>query len=610
MKLERDIQESDMKHLTMLDASYLGITSLEGLEKAVNLEVLFLYSNKIQDISPLAGLTKLFLLDLEDNQVKNISALSKLSELYILSLAYNPIGNIQPLSELTSLEGLLLHNTEISDITILANMLNLTYITLADTSIDFSPDSAVWDLLNVWKEAGVYVDVLEEDYFEPLELFLYGATEQSISASWWYYSENEEDYEKEYLYKIYVNGTIYKETIETELTILGLDPLKDYIIKVEMYNTNGNLLHETFDMAQTLAPPTGDIVNIPDKGLKEAIRSELGLHFINREIQQSDMERLEYLYAGWMKIKNLTGIHYATNLSYLDLSGNEIKDLSPLKGMESLEALILSGNMITDITPLKGLNIYWLDLSDNPITDISGLSGLEYLEMLNLHFTNITDISVLLDLAYLWEVTLFDIEGLTFEEGSPELEVVEKLRSLGVNVYLSEEDYYGPYPYTIEVVDITENTIEIEWTYEWEEEVDYYEVLLDGEVIDSTDESSYIYTDLEPDTTYELTIIPMDYEGYGLEYMSITASTLPASEEPVEEDDPKEEEEKEDKTPVVVKPVDKEKNKTDKKPATDKKKGNMLPFTATNTLNYILIGLALLMVGGAGFWWTRRRVVA
>ncbi|MCG1021522.1 leucine-rich repeat domain-containing protein [Sutcliffiella horikoshii] len=606
MKLDREIRESDMEHLTMMDASSLGIISLKGLEKAVNLEFLFLSSNSITDITPLAGLTKLFFLDLEENKIKSITPLNNLKELYFLGLANNPITNLQPLAGLTNLEGLFLHNTEITDISILENLLNLTFVTIADTKIDFSPGAPVWELLNVWAEAGVYVDVLEEDYFEPLELYLYGVTEQSISASWWYYSENEKDYEKEYTYKVYVNDKLYKETKMTELTIVGLDPVKDYIIKVEMYDPSGKLLYDTFEMAQTLAPPTGDVVNIPDEGLREAIRLELGLQSINREIQQSDMERLEYLFAGWMDIKKLNGLEHAVNLYDLALTGNHIQDLSPLKGLQSLESLNLSDNLITNIKPLHGLYLYMLDLSDNPLTDISSLSGLLDLQFVYLHNTKITDISVLLELDYLWEVTLFGIEGLTFEEGSPELEVVEKLRALGVMVYLSEEDYYGPNPLTIDLVDVTESTIEIEWTYKWNADVDYYVILLNEEVIDITDATSYTYTDLEADTTYDLAIAPAvnyEEEEYWLYYESITATTLPATEKPVEK-------EKEDKTPVVVKPVDKDKNKTDNKPTPVTKKGNKLPFTATNTLNYILVGLALLMIGTAGFWWTRRRVVA
>ncbi|MGD6870958.1 leucine-rich repeat domain-containing protein [Sutcliffiella horikoshii] len=610
MNLDREIRESDMQHITMLDASSLGLTSIKGLEKAVNLEILFLFDNSIQDLSPLAGLTKLFMLDVEENNITDINPLSNLNNLYILGLGNNPITKIDALAGLTNLEGLFLHNTQISDISALTDLINLTFVTLADTNVDFSPESLAWDLLNVWADAGVYVDVLEEDYFEPFELEFYNTTEQSISLGWWHYTENEEDYDKEYLYKVYVNDVLYEETYMNEMTILGLEPSKDYIIKVEMYDEDGtSLLYENFDMTQTLALPTGDIITIPDSGLNEAIRQQLGLQELDREIYQSDMERLEYLYASWMGIKKLDGIEHAVNLLDLDVSGNEIKDLSPLKGMDSLYSLSLSDNLVTDISALKDLYISYLDLSENPISDISGLTGLADLEILYLHYTNITDISVLLELDYLWEVTLFGIEGLTFEEGSPELAIVEQLRELGLTVNLTEDEFHGPYPYTLEVVDVTESTIEVEWSYEWADEVDHYQVLLDGEVVDITNDTSYLFTDLMSDMLYNIVIIPVDVEGWEMDYFEIDASTLPAEEQPVDEED--ENEEEENTPPVVVKPVDgKDKNPTVKQPASDTKKGNKLPVTATNTLNYILIGLVMLVVGAAGVWFARRKVVA
>ncbi|MGD7052912.1 leucine-rich repeat domain-containing protein [Sutcliffiella horikoshii] len=611
MNLDREIRESDMEHLTMLDASSLGLTSIKGLEKAVNLEILFLYDNSIEDLSPLAGLTKLFMLDVEENNITNVNPLSNLTNLYILGLGNNPITKIDALAGLTNLEGLFLHSTQISDISPLANLINLTFVTVADTNVDFTTESSAWDLLNAWADAGVYVDVLEEDYFEPFELEFYNTTEQSISLGWWYYTDNDEDYEKEYLYKVYVNDVLYEETNMTELTILGLEPSKDYIIKVEMYDEDGTtLLYENYDMAQTLALPTGEIVKIPDSGLNEAVRYQLGLHELDREIYQSDMERLEYLFASWMGIKKLDGIEHAVNLLDLDISANEIKDLSPLKGMESLYSLTLSDNLITDISALKDLYISYLDLSENPISDISGLSRLSDLENLYLHHTNITDISVLLELDYLWEVTLFGIEGLTFEEGSPELAIVEQLRELGVTVYLTEDEFHGPSPYTLEVIDVTDSTIEVEWTYEWADEVDHYQVLLDGEVVDITNDTFYLFTDLMSDTLYNIAIIPVDVDGWEMDYFEIDASTLPAEEQPVDEEEDNEEKEEDKTPPVVVKPGDKDKQPTVEKPSKETNKGNKLPVTATNTLNFILIGLVMLVVGAAGFWLARRRVAA
>ena len=54
---DADITVANMEELTTLDASSQEITDLTGLESAVNLEDLFLDSNSIVDISPLASLT-------------------------------------------------------------------------------------------------------------------------------------------------------------------------------------------------------------------------------------------------------------------------------------------------------------------------------------------------------------------------------------------------------------------------------------------------------------------------------------------------------------------------------------------------------------------------
>ncbi|MGE5294991.1 MAG: leucine-rich repeat domain-containing protein, partial [Solirubrobacterales bacterium] len=54
-----DPTPTDMLNLTSLDAGSLEIQSLVGLEYAANLTDLRLRFNRIQDISPLAGLTNL-----------------------------------------------------------------------------------------------------------------------------------------------------------------------------------------------------------------------------------------------------------------------------------------------------------------------------------------------------------------------------------------------------------------------------------------------------------------------------------------------------------------------------------------------------------------------
>ena len=59
--------KKDLESLTELDASYQGIKTLDGLERAVNLEYLDLDNNTINNLKPLENLTKLTSLYLKDN---------------------------------------------------------------------------------------------------------------------------------------------------------------------------------------------------------------------------------------------------------------------------------------------------------------------------------------------------------------------------------------------------------------------------------------------------------------------------------------------------------------------------------------------------------------
>ncbi|NOR44295.1 MAG: hypothetical protein GQ534_01820 [Candidatus Delongbacteria bacterium] len=84
-------------------------------------------------------------------------------------------------------------------------------------------------------------------------------------------------------------------------------------------------------------------------------------------------------------MKNLNGIEFFKDISYLDLKSNKISDISNLWYLEKLEELHLSDNKIFGIFGLSNLkNLRILDLSNNNIDDISDLTYLNKLEYLNL----------------------------------------------------------------------------------------------------------------------------------------------------------------------------------------------------------------------------------
>ena len=122
-----------------------GNELLENLSqiKFDNLEKLYLYTNKINDISPIKEMnfTSLMALDLTNNSIENIYPLEKkdLRHLEILNLGKNKISDIEPLKNLNCMNLKILHleNNKIEDITPLSfqNFISLEELYLNNNRI-------------------------------------------------------------------------------------------------------------------------------------------------------------------------------------------------------------------------------------------------------------------------------------------------------------------------------------------------------------------------------------------------------------------------------------------------------------------------------------------
>ena len=181
------------------------------------------------------------------------------------------------------------------------------------------------------------------------------------------------------------------------------------------------------------------VVDIPDPNLRAAVRDALILP-ADASITQADMNRLTELDVRDQGIANLTGLEFATNLTFLQLQANRIEDISPLANLTQLTELHLGGNRIEDIGPLANLtqltvlrlnenfriedirplaNLTQLrraDLDRNEIVDVRPLAHLANLESLDLRVNRITDISPLANLRLLAELRL---DGNQIEDISP-----------------------------------------------------------------------------------------------------------------------------------------------------------------------------------------------
>ena len=153
----------------------------------------------------------------------------------------------------------------------------------------------------------------------------------------------------------------------------------------------------------------GEGITIPDANLRAVIEDSLN-KARGEAITAAEMATLTRLEAPNSRVRDLTGLEYATELTVLNLgyvltngnrvNSNSISDLSPLSGLTKLTELNLFRNTIADLSPLSNLTeLIELDLSGNVyISDLSPLSGLAGMRTLQLYSNNISDLSPLSNL--------------------------------------------------------------------------------------------------------------------------------------------------------------------------------------------------------------------
>ncbi|WP_010677061.1 leucine-rich repeat domain-containing protein [Bacillus timonensis] len=602
----RDIYIDDMERLTSLDAGYLEIKDLTGIESATNLVDLTLSGNEIKDLTPIKNLINLSFLDLDENQISTIKNLANLKSLDTVFLAYNDLDEIDTLLELP----------------------NLTHVTVyGNYGLDLSKGSSDMAVIQKLQERDVYIEWSDIEH----EIVVTDVTESTVEFDINFF-EVVENIKK---YLVYVNGEEVGETPVSKpfYKLTGLDPLSEIDITVEGVDEDGFVWGSAYAYVKTPPTPSGKSVQFNDPALEEAIKE--ALHINSREIVESDLSILTALDASERGITDLKGLEFATNLEELHLDSNAISSLKPLKGLTELTYLSLAENEIVDISPLKNLtNLEFLGLDGNEIVDIGVLSSFTNLSYLTLQRNKIKDITSLenlnieiLDLSY---NEISDISSLLKLENlllvmllKNPLDLTEGSRTLAIIHELEEKEVLVLYEYLdISVDNVSDSEIELSWepvTSDGFEDFTY-SVFVDGEVVEEEmKETTYLFSDLEPETEYTIEIIGFDENNEERFIYGTTKVTTSAMvEEPGDETDP---EEGEAPSTPVEQPADdkdevttpgKEINKDDKPKQTnnksDKKNDDKkLPKTATNNYNILLVGLLLLGVGITAFFATRKK---
>ncbi|MGD6776263.1 leucine-rich repeat domain-containing protein [Sutcliffiella horikoshii] len=492
----RDLYQSDLEKLVRLEAQDYGIESLEGIDQARNLEVLYLNENLIKDIAPLSTLESLRHLDLTNNPIQDISSLVEMSGLEGLNLSSTELTNIEPLLELQNLDWVYIINT---------------------FSLDKSEDTKTWEVIQTLMDRGVYVDY--ENYIEYwMDVYLGETTNSSAEVTW--VADGNIDASH---FNVYLDGDLI-DSVQDEYSYMveGLEPDNEYTIDVEAMDASGNHLHTStiWVYIQYSSVGTGDPVEFQDENLEDIVRWNLGVH--DRDITTGDMEGLTYLHASYADITSLEGLQFAINLEVLDLIYNNITDLSQLAELTSLTNLSIMGNQVSDLSSLSELiDLQYLDADYNNITDLSALKKLQQLETLWLNENPISDLNVLLELSGLQNVYIWDIVA-EITEGSDNYEVVNSLINNGVYVdYKGYQMEFSAYEFLI-----TENEIGLEWsTNVSEENIEHFEVIVNGAapIIIDAESRSYMLKNLSPQTSYFIEVNMITTAGAKLEaFLDIT----------------------------------------------------------------------------------------
>ena len=111
-----------LQRLTRLEVEGGTIDRLDGLEKAVNLQVLRLPNHRISNLSPLMDLRRLRVLDLSGNRIRTLAPLAGLARLEELNLSHNEVGSLEALANLARLRSLDVSGNRVGTLAALAGL--------------------------------------------------------------------------------------------------------------------------------------------------------------------------------------------------------------------------------------------------------------------------------------------------------------------------------------------------------------------------------------------------------------------------------------------------------------------------------------------------------
>ncbi|HEY6561010.1 MAG TPA: leucine-rich repeat domain-containing protein [Polyangiaceae bacterium] len=127
-----------LKELYLGPGEYDDLSPLAGLTRIESLRASI---SQVRDIKPLAEMVKLDRLDLGRTQVMDLAPLANLKVLTELQLDDTQVEDLTPLSKATKLERLSIQRTKVKDVSKLKGLKSLKFLYIAGTPLDDDPMS-------------------------------------------------------------------------------------------------------------------------------------------------------------------------------------------------------------------------------------------------------------------------------------------------------------------------------------------------------------------------------------------------------------------------------------------------------------------------------------
>ena len=142
-----DVTPEDFASLSEITLANTDIEDLAPIATLTRLQDLDLDGTQVQDLTPLAALTSLQELTLRGTQVQDLGPLAALTSLQNIGLEGTQVQDLGPLAALTSLQRLDLQGTQVQDLAPLAALTSLRTLYLGGTQVqDLGPLAALTSL--------------------------------------------------------------------------------------------------------------------------------------------------------------------------------------------------------------------------------------------------------------------------------------------------------------------------------------------------------------------------------------------------------------------------------------------------------------------------------